>query len=182
MTTAKVDRAAMVRRAMVELVAERGIHGTSMSQVAERAGVATGTAYVHYESKEALLIAAFVEAKSQVAATVTHDLDPDGPPDVIFASVWHRLYEHLRADPHLARFLTQIDESPLRTPAHEALLDHDPLVQLAEEMSDHLVDLPVEIVYELGLAPAVRLAASNTPLDDDQLSTVVDACWRAIHR
>lgn len=182
MTTAKVDRAALVRRAMVELVAERGIHGTSMSRVAKRAGVATGTAYVHYESKEALLIAAFVETKSQVAISVTRDLNPADPPDVIFASVWHRLYQHLRADTHLARFLTQIDESPLRATAHKALSDDDPLVQLGEEMSDHLVDLPVEIVYELGLAPAVRLAASNTTLDNDQLSTVVDACWRAIHR
>lgn len=63
MTSTKVDRAGLVRRAVVELVAERGIHGTSMSRVAERAGVATGTAYVHYESKEELLIAAFVETK-----------------------------------------------------------------------------------------------------------------------
>ncbi len=49
-------------------------------------------------------------------------------------------------------------------------------------MSDHLVDLPVEIVYELGLAPAVRLAASDSSLDDSQLEAVIEACWRAIHR
>ncbi len=58
-----VDRAALVRRAMVELVAEHGIHGTSMNEVAERAGVATGTAYVHYGSKDDVLIAAFIEVE-----------------------------------------------------------------------------------------------------------------------
>ncbi|MFP3882555.1 MAG: TetR/AcrR family transcriptional regulator [Actinomycetota bacterium] len=182
MTTARVDRAALVRRAMVELVAERGFHGTSMSQVAQRAGVATGTAYVHYGSKGELLIAAFVEAKAQVDAAVTLDLDLTAPPKETFSRLWTRLYEYLRADLHLARFLTQIDESPLRAKAHEALPDDDPLVRLGEEMADHLVDLPVEIIYELGLAPAARLAASDTSLEDDQVDMVIESCWRAIHR
>lgn len=182
MTTTGVDRAALVRRAMVELVAAKGIHGASMSQVAKRAGVATGTAYVHYRSKEDLLIASFVEAKGQLGAVVARDIDLSDPPKMVFASLWRRIYEHLGKDPALARFLTQIDESPLRVRAHEALTDDDPLVRLGEEMAPHLVDLPVEIIYELGLAPAVRLVASDTRLDDHQLSLVIDSCWRAIHR
>lgn len=167
---------------MVELVAERGIHGTSMSQVAGRAGVATGTPYVHFQSKEDLLIAAFVEAKSQVGQTVTQDLDSSAPPQETFATIWRRLYEYLRSDLYMARFLTQIDESPLRARAHEALGDDDPLVELGEAIAPHLVPLPIEIVYELGLAPAARLAASDASLDDNQLDLVIDSCWRAIHR
>jgi AcrR family transcriptional regulator len=170
-----------VRRSVVELVAEKGIHGTSMSQVAQRAGVATGTAYVHYESKEELLIAAFVEAKGQIGAIASHDLDLTAPPDQSFASLWRRLHEHMRSDPHLARFLTQIDESPLRAKAHEALPDDDPMVRLGAQMAEYLIDLPSEIIYELGLAPAVRLAASGTELDARQLDQVIAACWRAIH-
>lgn len=182
MTTAKVDRAALVRRAVVELVAERGIHGASMSQVAQRAGVATGTAYVHYESKEDLLVAAFVEAKGRLGAVVAEGLDLTASPEETFAAVWRRLYGHLREDRHLARFLTQIDESPLRARSHAALPGSDPLIRLGEEMSDQLVDLPVEIIYELGLAPAVRLAASDTDLDEPGITKVIAACWRAIHR
>jgi len=100
----------------------------------------------------------------------------------LFGSVWRRIYHHLREDPAVARFLAQIDESPLRTRAHEALPYDDPLLRLAAQMEDDLVELPVEILYELGLAPAVRLVASNTHLDDRQLSGVIEACWRAIHR
>ena len=47
-----VDRPAAIRRALRDLVAERGFHGASMGAVAKAARVATGTAYVHYESKE----------------------------------------------------------------------------------------------------------------------------------
>lgn len=182
MTSTRVDRAGLVRRAVVELVAERGIHGTSMSRVAEQAGVATGTAYVHYASKEELLIAAFVETKWTLGEVVYRGLHPSGSSRDLFESVWRRTYDHLREDPAVARFLAQIDESPLRTRAHEALPDDDPLLQLADQMADDLVELPIEILYELGLAPAVRLVASDTHLDDRQLSGVIEACWRAVHR
>lgn len=182
MTTTRVDRAALVRRAMVELVAENGIHGTSMGQVAARAGVATGTAYVHYASKDDLLIAAFVEVKQQLAAAVVAGLEPSAAPRALFDAVWRAIYEHLRHDPSLARFLTQLDESPLRSRAHDSMPADDPLMALAADMAPYLVDLPVEIVYELGLAPAVRLIATETTLDETQLSLVIDACWRAISR
>lgn len=179
-TTSTVDRAALVRRAMVELVAERGIHGASMSQVARRAGVATGTAYVHYESKEDLLVAAFVEAKGRLGAAATQDLDPSGSARETFGTVWRRIHLHLRDDTAVARFLTQLDESPLRQRAHTALPDDDSLTALATRMAPDLVALPLEIIYELGLAPAIRLAASGTRLDDDRLDLVVESCWRAV--
>lgn len=165
---------------MIELVAEKGIHGTSMAQVAERAGVATGTAYVHYGSKEELLIAAFVEAKVQLGTAATREVDPTTPARDSFGSLWRGFYAHLLHDPALARFLTQIDESPLRKRSHEALPDDDPVTDLAAALAPHLVDLPLEILFELGLAPAIRLVASETTIDDTQLSAVVDACWRAV--
>jgi lactam utilization protein B len=94
--------------------------------------------------------------------------------------VWRRLWSRLGDEPALARFLTQIDESPLRVRAHQALPDDEPFNRLAMEMAPHLVALPIEIIYELGLAPAIRLAASNMPLDEDQLGSVIASCWRAI--
>lgn len=180
MTGTSVDRAALVRRAMVELVAETGIQGATMAEVAKRAGVATGTAYVHYESKEDLLIAAFVEVKRHLGAAVTAGLDHTSPPREIFATVWRRTYDHLSGDPAQARFLTRIDESPLRPQAHDALAEDDPLTGLAADMAHHLITLPIEIVYELGLAPAVRLAAWGMPLDDRDIDLVVVSCWRAV--
>ncbi len=63
-TKTPVDRAALLRRSLLELVAERGFRGTSMSAVADHAGVATGTAYVHYDSKDELVIAAYAEIKA----------------------------------------------------------------------------------------------------------------------
>ena len=58
--TGEIDRPAAIRLALRDLVADRGFHGASMSDVARRARVAVGTAYVHYESKEELVYATYL--------------------------------------------------------------------------------------------------------------------------
>lgn len=182
MTTTRVDRAALVRRALVELVAERGIHGTSMSQVAERAGVATGTAYVHYESKERLLIAAFVEVKSRLGEAALAEVDTSKEPREIFESVWRNIYHHLVGDDAIADFLLQVEASPLRVAAHDALPGDNLLSEMARSLSSVLTDLPAHILYDLGLAPVVRLVASATELTDREIDTLIESCWQAVHK
>lgn len=181
MTTTRIDRAALVRRAMVELVADNGIHGTSMSHVARRAGVATGTAYVHYQSKEELLIAAFVEVKEGLGEAAMADVAGIEEPRLLFEAAWRNLHRHLIGDPAVARFLLQVEVSPLRDMAHEAL-GSNALTETAAALKEHLVDLPDEMLYELGLSPAVRLVAAGTELSRGEIDTLIEACWRAISR
>ena len=78
--TPAVDRPAAIRRALRNLVAERGFHGASMGAVAKEAGVATGTAYVHYESKEELVYATYLEIKAGLSAAVMTGFDSTAEP------------------------------------------------------------------------------------------------------
>jgi AcrR family transcriptional regulator len=181
MTTTRVDRAALVRRAMVELVADKGIHGTSMSQVARHAGVATGTAYVHYESKEELLVAAFVEVKEDLGRAALVGLSADDEPRRMFGMAWKNIHAHLASDPAVARFLIQVEASPLRGPAHDAL-GENALAETAANLKGLLVELPDDLLYELGFAPAVRIVAAGTDLGRAEWDDLVESCWRAITR
>lgn len=47
--------------AAAELIGERGFHGTTVDDIVERAGVAKGTVYYHFKSKEALFDALISE-------------------------------------------------------------------------------------------------------------------------
>lgn len=184
--TAPIDRAAAVRAALRTLVARNGFHGASMSAVAREAGVATGTAYTHYASKDELVLAAYRETKAALAAAVTAGLAPDAPVEDRFRAMWLASYRHLRANPDDAHFLLQVEHSPYRAPAHQAALanENDPL--LAEvtlpDFAARLLPLPLDVLYELALSPAVRLAAGGAELTDEQLDLVADACWRAVSR
>lgn len=183
MTVPPMDRAAAVRGALRTLVARNGFHGASMSAVASEAGVATGTAYTHYTSKDELLLAAYRETKAQLTEAAMAGLDACAEAAAQFRSIWLATYRHLKANPDHARFLLQVDHSPYRTAAHEAALaSGDPLVAQAAkpDVAARLLPLPLEVIYELGLSPAVRLAAGGTELTDEQLNEIAGACWRAI--
>ena len=183
MTVPPMDRAAAVRSALRTLVARNGFHGASMSAVADEAGVATGTAYTHYATKDELVLAAYCETKAQLAVAGMADLDAGAEADAQFRSVWLAIYRHLQASPDHARFLLQVDHSPYRSAAHEAAIaGGDPLVAQAAkpDVAARLLPLPLEVIYELGLSPAVRLAAGGTELTEEQLGEIVGACWRAI--
>lgn len=180
--TAQVDRAAAVRAALRALVAERGFHGASMSAVARQAGVATGTAYTHYDSKDALVLAAYAETKAQLADAVIQAVDQQATVAERFRAIWLGIYRYLAAHPEHARFLVQCDDSPYRARAHDAVGEHDPLLALASaaDFVAELLPLPLDVLYELGVATAVRLAAAAAELSNEELDLVVAACWRAI--
>ena len=183
MTVPLVVRAAAVRRALRMLVARNGFHGASMSAVASEADVATGTAYTHYASKDELVLAAYCEAKAQLAGAAMAGLDAGAEAGAQFRSVWLAAYRHLKANPDHARFLLQVDHSPYRGAAHQAAIAAgDPLAAQAAtpDIAARLLPLPLEVIYELGLSPAVRLAADGIKLTDEQLNEIARGCWRAI--
>ena len=169
---------------MRALVAEHGFHGASMSAVAAEAGVATGTAYTHYASKDELLLAAYFETKAELGAAATAGLDPSAGPAERFQHIWLAMYHHLAANREHALFLLQVDCSPYKAEAHQAAMAGEPgplTVEAAKpDLAASLLPLPPEVIYELGLAPAVRLAAGGAELGDDQLATIAGACWRAV--
>jgi AcrR family transcriptional regulator len=186
LTVSRVDRAAAVRQALRALVAGHGFHGASMSAVAAEAGVATGTAYTHYASKDELVLAVYRETKAELAAAATSGLDRSAGPAERFRPLWLAAYRHLAANREHALFLLQVDCSPYRDEAHDAALavGDDPLLREAAspDIAARLLPLPLEVLYELGLAPAVRLAASGIELGDEELAVAAEACWRAVTR
>ena len=184
--TGATDRAAAVRAALRSLVARNGFHGASMSAVAHEAGVAVGTAYTHYASKDELVLAAYRETKAELGRAVTAGLGPCLSAESRFRALWLAGYLYLKANPDHAQFLLQVEHSPYRGPAHASVLadGNDPLAAevALPVFTARVLPLPVEVLYELSFSPAVRLAASGIELTPAQLDGIADACWRAVSR
>lgn len=180
-----VDRPAAIRRALRDLVAADGFHGASMSRVAKAAGVATGTAYVHYESKEDLVLATYLEIKHDLGEDVASQIDMNVAPRERYGRLWLAIYQHLAREPERARFLTQMEESPFYEDAHQQLLARgDKLVAMAtqQDFLELVAPLPLEVVYVLTMGVAVRLVAAGIELSDEELEMVIAATWRAVVR
>ena len=61
MRTRDYDKQQRIKEAMVRLILREGINGASVAKIAREAGVSPATIYIYYDSKEALLSAAFRE-------------------------------------------------------------------------------------------------------------------------
>src|SRR4051812_22112226 len=59
------DKRARILAAALKTFADRGFHGTAVPEVAESAGVGTGTLYRYFENKEALVNEVYRDAKTR---------------------------------------------------------------------------------------------------------------------
>ncbi len=109
-TARKLSREDKRRRiidAAVQVFAEKGFFGARVSEIADAAGVADGTIYLYFKSKDDLLVSLFEEKmqgiiENLVAALSEHTKDPE-------AKIRRYIAEHLRlvADqPALMQVLT----------------------------------------------------------------------------
>lgn len=96
----------------MELVRERGFHGTPMSLVAKHAGVAAGTIYHYFESKEQLITELFDYAQQQVIEVVKRETCVDLPFKDCFFNLWSGLYAFYQNNQNLLRFFEQFVNSP----------------------------------------------------------------------
>lgn len=191
--SAGVDRAAAVRQALLELVAEQGLHRASMGELARRARVAAGTIYLHYADKNALIHAVHAEVKRDLGLAASSGWDPQAPAERSFLDAWHRVYSHLLDHPERARFLLQVEASPYAMDSRGSQDSQDSQgggmgdvtevwSQMTEDLGASLVNLPGDVLFDLALGPAVRLAATAEPdhPDDAMVVSVARSCWRAI--
>jgi AcrR family transcriptional regulator len=187
------DKQATILQAALELIAERGFHGAPMSLVAQRAGVSAGIIYHYFASKDELIHALYNEVEVGFRGALLVGRPQALPLAEAFQRVWLIAYHFYRTHPHEARFLEQYKHSPFYQAASapaELLADGD-FAFLAELFDGDpaerpLKDLPLDVVYELTLGVAARVAHRHatdaTTISDDQLAEIAAACWQAVAR
>ncbi len=63
-----------------ELFEEKGFKDTGVSEIMKRAGMAAGTFYNYYDSKDALFMEIYNEENAKLKQKILNSLDPDGEP------------------------------------------------------------------------------------------------------
>jgi AcrR family transcriptional regulator len=110
-----------IATATFTLVERNGLSGLTMPAIAREAGVATGTLYVYFKSKDELLTALYEHAKTSTAACMMDRDNPSAPFRSRFQRMWLNWLDK-RLD-HYAQvvFLEQYYNSPWFSEASRAL-------------------------------------------------------------
>lgn len=106
------DKKKAIFKSTMELVREHGFHGTPMSMVAKHAGVAAGTIYHYFESKDQLICELFGYAQQQVIAVMEQEDCATIPFKECFSNLWMGLYTFYCNNQDILRFFEQFVNSP----------------------------------------------------------------------
>ena len=111
MTPGQLARRQRLLDAVLQLIAEGADDEVQMKEIAERSGVALGTVYRYFSSKDHLLAAALVQWASALDERTSRHAAPEGTPAERLSSVLHRAVSAYARQPTFARLLVLVANS-----------------------------------------------------------------------
>lgn len=180
-------------QAALELIAERGFHGAPMSEIAEKAGVAAGTIYRYFESKEVLITELHRELEEKMMAFLQKGYPAKRPLRERFLYLIRALLRYMIAQPLHFRYMEQYFNSPYgismrrdrvlgKPGSHDVLMD---VFQIGIEQQV-LKELPRVVLFALAFGPLISLmrdhALGFVALEEPLIEEITEACWDAIKR
>jgi AcrR family transcriptional regulator len=188
----KPEKRDEIIRAAMELIAEHGFHGAPMALVAERAGVAAGTIYRYFESKDDLIRETHAFLEGQLLAALTEDYPTDRPIRERFLHIERKIIEYFISWPMEFRFMEQFFNSPFGVAHRREKLfgkqEKSIIFKLFEEaLAQRIVkDLPLPVLCALAFGPLVDVCRDHIlefiVLDDPLIEQIATACWDGLQR
>ena len=182
------DKRARLLAAALDLFETRGFDGVAVPEIAAKAGVAVGTVYRYFETKDALVNALYRQWKQAYNDLVLAPAPKGMKPRELFSRYWHRMTLFARTNPRAMRFMDLHHHGAYLDAESRAL--SKTYAQVAEEFvraaraEGAIRDLdPIMVVALMWGASTglVKFAASGALEFDAKLAgEMEEALWRAI--
>jgi len=175
-------------RAALDLFTTRGYHPTTTPLIAKKAGVAEGTIYRHFPTKQDLLNEVFRGAARWAQQTVTEVAAGPGTPRQRLAAVAGALVNATRRDPSVLRMLLGVPHGDLldeRSRAAERAFRGAVESVIAQgKAAGSVRHGGVEVWSGVWLAvvgvAVARVAERTWRPEDASVGVVIEAAWRSI--
>jgi TetR/AcrR family transcriptional regulator, multidrug resistance operon repressor len=179
------DKKRAIFESTLSLIKDHGFHGAPMSLVAKNAGVAAGTIYHYFESKEKLICELYKYNRKLVSSVIASSLEQGGSYREKFFRVWTSLYRFYIAEPNVLIFFEQFVNSPYNVDKHLNHFRGELYAFFAEGIKQReLKSLKPEILLVLVLgcisATAKLHLFGNVSLNKTDLQKIVEVCWDGI--
>jgi AcrR family transcriptional regulator len=87
----KIKKRKIIIEVSLKLFVERGFHGTPTSLIAKEAGIATGTLFNYFKTKDILINEIYIELELEQKNWIIKDLDMEKTPKKKLKKVWNNL-------------------------------------------------------------------------------------------
>jgi TetR/AcrR family transcriptional regulator, repressor of fatR-cypB operon len=189
----KQDKREEIIRTSLELIAEHGFHGAPMAMIADVSGVAVGTIYRFFESKDVLITELYRELEARIYPVIQNGYSPLQPIRVRFLHLFTSLLCYFIANPLDFRFLEQFHNSPYGVACRrdKFLGTKDGCDVFYELFTDGLTqqvlkDLPMVVLFNLAFGPMISVARDHIlgfiEMDEVLIQRTAEACWDGLKR
>ncbi len=185
---ARPDRRESILDAALQCFVERGFYGTAIPEIAHKAGIAAGTIYHYFASKEALVNSLYRMWKSAVAQRVFAAFPQSAPVRKQFAVMWDEMVAFAMSHPSAFAFIELHN--------HASYLDAESLAidrsikefgraMILRAQADGLVK-PIDpyVLMELVFGSFIGMMRAHwegrIALSDDVMRAAEQACWDTI--
>lgn len=180
----ETDKKQAILQATLNLIAEHGFHGTSVSMIVKASKVSTGIVYHYFESKDDIIAALYTELKREFGQILLQGVNFEDAWQVRVRQLWFNAFHYFVNHPREIRFLEQYDNSPYHDEAMDEMLQTLQTMINEDIAQGRIKALPVAALEALTVGVAFKLAKAHcigARIEDEAvLEAVADACCEAI--
>ena len=183
----KLDVSEQIFDATDRLMAKEGLHYLSMHKLAKEAGIAAGTIYLYFKSKDELLAQFTRRVFNKFVVAIEEGFDESQSFFEQYRKMWWNIWHFLQENPTILLNMNQYRSLPEFIETCKEM-EHSCWDQfcLKGQAANVLADLDPHILFLLSLKTAMVLASDNKFLGiavtDVMLESVIERSWRAIQK
>ncbi len=171
------DKRTAIMEAALKLFTERGFHGTSTAQISKEAGVATGTLFNYFPTKEDLINSLYFEVKGRLSRSMGTGIEIESTFQERLRRLWSNSINWGVDNQEEFLFVGQFCSSPYITKytREEVMKEYIFLHNLVNEgiktgeIKDFSPELTIAMFYQGSRTVVSLILDSNVALDKDRL-------------
>ena len=169
------------------MAAKEGLHHLSMHKLAKEAGIAAGTIYLYFKSKDELLAQFACRVFNKFAVAIEEGFDESQSFFEQYRKMWWNIWHFLQENPTILLNMNQYRSLPEFIETCKET-EHSCWEQfcLKGQAANVLADLDPHMLFLLSLKTAIVLASDikflGTAVTDAMLESVIERSWRAIQK
>lgn len=118
-----MDKKQIILNAALKLFVEQGFHGTPTSKIAKEAGVANGTLFHHFNTKDELIVALYLHLKSKMYHSDLKTITEAKDFKTFFKSMYLSNIYSMLEEPLAFKYIMQFKTSPYYAKIQEMKID-----------------------------------------------------------
>jgi AcrR family transcriptional regulator len=174
-----------IKKAVVRLVLEEGMHGTSISKIAKAAGVSPATVYIYYENKDLMLKDIYKEYAEEMFNTLLSKASAELEAPAFIDLMIREYYRFMQTHEDVYNFVEQFSSCPSLNQGCVALIGPSQLDAriVAYKEQGALIDYDNSNIWAMMFYPVKGIAKKTCSLDmtrDQRLDEMIRIIQRAL--